>query len=149
MYHALIRRRLRHVFALLSAGNFEPVVAKFAPAFEHTFSGNHPLGGTRRSADAVRQWFARLYRLFPSLSFEIKAIVVSGWPWDTRAAVEWIDRATPADGVPYVNEGMHSVRIRWGRVVRLRAYLDTSIVEETCRRLARAGVTEAAAPPIT
>lgn len=149
MYHAFVRYRLRRVFQQLSEGKYVPLLESFAPSFEHTFAGNHVIGGTRRSIDGMRRWFERLFRLFPSLQFEVKTIAVSGWPWDTVAAVEWVDRATPCDGVPYVNTGMHCVRLRWGRVVSLHAYLDTAVVETTCRRLAANGVGGAAAEPIT
>ena len=75
-------------------------------------------------------------------------MLVRGWPWRTVAIVEWVDRARPADGVPYVNEGTHVLRLSWGRVVGIHAYLDTQKVEEVCERLAEAGIEEAAAPPI-
>jgi ketosteroid isomerase-like protein len=63
-------------------------------------------------------------------------------------AIEWIDRATPPDGVPYVNEGTHVMILRWGRLTYLHAYLDNQRVAEVCDRLGKASMKEAVAPPI-
>ena len=148
MYHFFVRRTFHNMFQQLSAGNWQYAVTRMAPVFEHTFAGEHCLGGTRHTIESFRRWFERLYRLFPNLQFEIHHVAVSGWPWDTTAVAEWTDRATPKDGQPYVNRGVHVVRLRWGRVVSLHAYLDTRLVTETCRRLAEQGIEEAAAAPI-
>ncbi|CAM3125270.1 SnoaL-like domain-containing protein [Sphingomonas antarctica] len=148
MYHAIVRRRVAGLFADLSAGNYETALAGMAPRFEHIFSGTHALGGTRHSTAAMRAWFERLYRLSPDLNFTIKHIAVSGWPADTTVTIEWRDTATLADGSPYVNDGVHVVRMKWGKVVSLHAYLDTEIYAEACRRLAANGFPEAVAPPI-
>jgi ketosteroid isomerase-like protein len=77
----------------------------------------------------MRRWFERLFLLFPGLNFEIKDILVKGWPWNTVVVVEWIDRATTKDGQPYVNEGVHIIRFCLGRLVELHAYLDSQKVE--------------------
>lgn len=114
----------------------------------HSFPGDHALGGVRRTPEGMRRWFKRLYKVFPDLRFEVKGVVVRGWPWDTAVAVEWTDRAATADGVPYVNEGTHFIRLRNGKVTYLHAYLDTQKVAEVCDRLAAGGMAEAAAPPI-
>ena len=148
MYHAIVRRKLRQVFSSLSQGNFEPGLAGLASRFDHVFSGTHALGGTRHTKAGMRRWFERLFLLFPKLDFTIKHIAVCGPPWNTYAMVEWQDAATPADGVPYVNDGTHFLRLRWGKVVSLHAYLDTQVVADTCRRLAEWGLADAAAPPI-
>ncbi len=149
MYHLIVRQQVRKTFAALSRGDYEEVLAGISPNISHTFSGNHPLGGTRHSLSTLRQWFQRLYRLSPQLNFTIKTIVVSGWPWDTDIAVEWVDRAVPADGSDYVNEGVHIIKMRWGKVVYLHAYLDTQLVAALCERLARFGIEEATAVMIT
>lgn len=88
MYKALIRRKLRAVFAGLDCGDFEPTVAGMASPFEHRFAGHHPLGGERHTREGLTAWFQRLMRLTKSLDFEIHHIAVSGWPWDTTAVTE-------------------------------------------------------------
>ncbi len=148
MYHFMVRRIVRRTFGCLNRGDYEAVLKGISPSVTHTFSGTHALGGTRHSIEAMRLWFQRLYRLSPGLGFEIKNIATSGFPWNTTVAVEWVDRATPADGFAYVNEGVHIIKMRWGKVIYLHAYLDTQRVEALCKRLAAYGMEEAMAPPI-
>ena len=148
MYHRIVKNIVLQNFARLSGGDYESMLKGMSPSIIHTFSGQHALGGTRHSVAAMRDWFARLFRLFPGLNFEIRSIAVSGWPWLTTIAVEWTDRATPVDGSSYVNEGMHLIRMRWGKVVYLRAYLDTAVITATLEGLATHGISEALAPPI-
>ncbi|MCT7992065.1 nuclear transport factor 2 family protein, partial [Laspinema olomoucense] len=97
---------------------------------------------------AMRRWFERLFRLNDHLAFDLKHVAVSGGPWDTTAVVEWTDSAQLADGTGYLNTGVHIVRMRWGRIVSLHAYLDTGLFESACRRMVGVGITEAEAAPI-
>ena len=147
-YRHAVEGAVRLAFGRLSKGDYRTMLTACAPDVEHTFSGEHALGGTRHGKEALGRWFGRLYRLFPGLDFEVKRVLVRGWPWRTVAMIEWVDRARPADGSPYVNEGCHVLRFSWGRLVGLHAYLDTQKVEETLDRLARRGIEEASAPPI-
>lgn len=114
----------------------------------HVFPGNHPLGGERHSRDAVVRWFERLDRLFPGHEFTVHHVVSRGWPWDTWVAVQWSAKLRPRTGEPYTNHGAHWLRIRWGKVIGLHAYLDTQRVAEACEAMAQAGVVEAAEAPI-
>lgn len=147
-YHLVVRKVIRRTFNRLSRGEYESVLKGISPSIVHTFSGTHALGGTRHSIEGMRRWFQRLYRLCPELNLEIKTMVVSGFPWNTAIAVEWVDTAKPADGSPYANEGVHIIKMRWGKVVYLHAYLDTQLVEAMCARLTAYGMAEASAPPI-
>jgi len=149
MYHTIIRRIARNAFADLSDRKAGPLLDRCAPDMTHTFAGEHALGGTRHSRDAFRAWLVRLYRLFPELRFHIDDILVAGPPWNTRLAVAWQDRGVAADGVDYENEGVHRLRLKWGRLVGLHAALDTQHLERTLDRMAAAGIDEAAADPIT
>ncbi len=148
MYRFIVERRVRQVFAQLSAGNYESSLAQFPPRIYHFFPGDHALGGVRRTREGMRRWFERLYAIFPGLHFEIRGVLVRGWPWRTTIAIEWTDRATLPDGSRYENEGVHIMQMRWGRVVAFRPYLDTQLVADACERAARAGVSEAMARPI-
>lgn len=105
------------------------------------------MGGERHSRDAVRRWFERLFRLF-DLRFDVRRVLVAGPPWDLLVGVEWIAHVTPKAGEPYVNEGAHIIRIRRGRIVYFHAYEDSQKVADACRRMADAGIEEAAATPI-
>lgn len=148
MYRTFVERKIRKTFRQLSEGNYESSVEEMPPSLYHCFPGDHALGGVRRTPEGMRLWFERLYEIFPNLHFEVKKVVVRGWPWDTTVMIEWVDRATPADGVPYVNEGTHVIRLRNGKLTYLHAYLDTQKVAGVCDRLAAGGMAEAAAPPI-
>jgi ketosteroid isomerase-like protein len=133
---------------LILAADYKYALSGVGNTIEHRFSGDHCLGGTRNSAEAMRRWFDRLFRLFPNLRFEIRSIAASGGPWETNVVVEWTDRATPADGKDYVNSGVHGIRMRWGKVVSIDAYLDTQVLIDTLNRMAVNGIEEAKAPPI-
>lgn len=148
MYHMIVKRRLASVFERLGKGDYEYALSDVGTTIEHHFSGDHCLGGRRTSARAMRQWFERLFRLFPNLRFDIHSIAVSGGPWDTTAVIEWTDRATPADEKDYLNSGVHVIRMRWGKVVSIHAYLDTQVLIDTLNRMAVNGIEEAKAPPI-
>ncbi len=149
MYHAVVKRIARNAFQDLSDRNAEALLDRCSPDMRHTFAGEHALGGTRHSRAAFRAWLDRLYRLFPELQFDIHAILVEGPPWNTRLAISWTDRGVAADGVDYENEGVHLLRLEWGRLTELHAKLDTRHLEHTFDRMAAAGIEEAAAAPIT
>ena len=149
IYHEIVKRKALESFAQLSAGNYEHALQQMAPEFDHFFSGTHALGGRRHSPVTMRRWFERLYRINQTLRFEIQDVSVSGVPWNTAIVIEWVDRALLADGNDtYINQGVHFIRMRWGRVVSLHAYLDTQLWQGACERMARAGVGEAVAAPI-
>ena len=149
MYHFFIHQKIQKVFEQLSRGDFESSLGQIAVgSFEHKFPGNHCLGGTRHTVDGMRRWFKRLFSLFPQLEFEVKDILVKGGPWNTLIAVEWIDRGFTQDGRPYQNYGAHLLRLKWGRLVSIHAYLDSQRIQEECLRMAKAGIKEAAASPI-
>ena len=148
MYHALTKRIARSAFEDLSSRNLEPLLDRCAPDVRHTFSGAHALGGTRHSRRALRRWLERLFRLFPELTFTIRDMMATGPPWNARLAIAWRDQGVAADGVDYENEGIHRLRLEWGRLVELHAKLDTQHLARTLDRMAAAGIDEAAADPI-
>jgi ketosteroid isomerase-like protein len=148
MYKTIAKRKARGVFEALSRGDWESTLGDVAPDVHHVFPGDNAIGGERHSADALRRWFERLYRLIPELEFEVRNVSVKGWPWDMMVAVEWTDHGRAADGVPYRNQGAHWIRLRRGKAVYIHAYLDTEKVTAICRRLSESGFEEAAAEPI-
>jgi len=74
MYHAVVKRIARNAFEDLSDRKVEPLIERAALDLQHTFAGDHALGGTRHSREAFRAWMARLYRLFPELTFTIRDV---------------------------------------------------------------------------
>lgn len=150
MYHAIVRARIRSLFESVNKGDAGPVLAAFAPRFEHRFLGEgHALSGVRTSLSATRQWYERLYRLLPDLHFDTGAIAVSGPPRNTLAIVDWRETNSGTDGVRTYNRGIHAVRLAWGRMTSLHICPDTAGLVATLDRLAAAGNAEAHAPPIT
>jgi ketosteroid isomerase-like protein len=147
MYKWAVSRRVRGVFAALNEGDFTPALKSVADDVHHVFAGDHPLAGERHSADALKRWFERLFRLF-SLDFEIKQVAVSGWPWRTTVVVEWVAHVTPVTGPRYDNHGAHLIGIRWGRIVYIHAYEDSQAVAAAFEQLRQAGVEEAEAAPV-
>ena len=148
-YHRIVERRLRTLFAAISAGNAEPILAAFAPQHEHIFIGSHALGGRRTTLAATRKWYARLLRLMPDIAFQVSRVEVRGPPWDTVALADWTETNSGTDGVRTSNTGTHIVHLRWGKMSRLQILTDTVALQQTLDRLAQTGVAEAQAPPIT
>ena len=147
MYHMILRAKLRRAFRDIDAGRYDKIVPRFAPRHEHAFDGDHALGGTRTSLDSTARWYERLARLFPDLKFTIVGMTSSGWPWDTRAVVEWVDHFT-VDGAPGSNRGVHVFRFAWGRCTSLHVYCDTQKLVTVFDAKARGGLVEALAAPI-
>src|SRR5215207_8670709 len=144
-----VERNVRATFRRVGQRDYEALLEQTAPSVLHVFPGEHALGGTRNTRDALRRWFQRLFLLFPELRFEVKEVAVRGLPWDATVIVQWENRGRACDGRPYTNQGAHVLRLRWGRMIYLHEYLDSQRVAAVCRRLARQGVSEAAAEPVT
>jgi ketosteroid isomerase-like protein len=139
VYHAAVRKVVRRAFAAVSQGDYERVVAAFDDQAALTFAGDHELAGTFKGREAIRDWFERVFRFFPDLKLEPDAILVEGFPWDTRVATRFRARATLPGGSPYQNEGVQLLRLRWGRVLEERLYEDTQAVAKAIQALARSG----------
>jgi ketosteroid isomerase-like protein len=131
MYHAIVERKVRHVFARLGHGDFQPMLDSLAPRFRYRFEGDSPIGGVRTSQGSMRLWWQRMYRLFPGLSFEVRDVVVNGWPWHTRifTLLEFV-KPLP-DGTRYGNVVMQRMVMRWGRLTEIHTLEDT----QRCMRL--------------
>ncbi len=149
MYHAIVEKKVRELFAAVSRGDAEPVLRAFGRRFEHSFLGDTALGGSRTTLAATRLWYERLYRLLPDIQFEIRRIVISGGPWNTLVLAEWKETNSATDGVRTVNFGAHLLQLRWGRATQLLICPDTVGLKLTLDRLAAGGVAEAHATPIT
>jgi ketosteroid isomerase-like protein len=150
VYQAIVRSKVRSLFDAVSRGDAGPVLAAFAPSFEHRFLGEaHALGGARTTLASTREWYARLYRLLPDIAFVLDRIAVSGPPWNTTVIVDWTESNSGTDGVRTWNRGVHVAHLRWGRVTRLVICPDTTGLVATLDRLFANGTDEAHAAPIT
>jgi hypothetical protein len=93
------RSQIKKLFAELNKGNYEPILGTCATTFEHWFVGkSHALAGHRTSMAVMRSWYARLFKIFPNIQFELHQVLVTGWPWNTVVAVEWSDYYTLLNG---------------------------------------------------
>jgi ketosteroid isomerase-like protein len=149
MYHAIVRRISRQMFEKVAAQDYEPLLKGCRPDVHHRFGGEHALGGERHSREALGRWFERLGLLTPTLAFRVTDVWVKGLPHDTVAVIRWEATQEPLDGVPYLNRGVHVIRMRWGKAVSIDANENSQLVADYLDRLAARGVEEAAAAPIT
>lgn len=120
------------------------------PDVHHRVSGTHALGGERRGKQAVRQWFERMGRVFPTLRITLDEVWIVGWPWNTTVFARW--RATEAlrDGRSlYENRGLHVFNLKWGKVRALEEYFDSQAADRALAVQAGTGIDEAAAEPMT
>jgi ketosteroid isomerase-like protein len=147
-YHAIVRTAVRRAMADLSAGKTETAAQQFRRDATFCFSGDHALGGELHGRDDIGAWFARLRRLFPSLTLTPLEIVVNGGPWATTVATRFRVRATLPGGEQYANEGMQFVRLRWAAIVEDRLYEDTARLCAALRSIADAGQPEALSSPL-
>jgi ketosteroid isomerase-like protein len=149
----IVARKIRASWREVQRRNPGVVVDQFAPSFEYRFVGEHALGGVRRTRASQLAWFERLFRVFPSIEFTLRDVIVTGPPWRTRAAV-LLDVRIPGergyteDERVWRNEIMQTVELRWGRITRIVTMTDTQREVALLTRLARAGMTEASAAPI-
>ena len=127
--------------------DYETLLEQTAPSVLHVFLETTHLAG-RATQRLLAALVRELFVLFTELHFEVKEVAVRGLPWDAAVMVQWENQGRACDGQPYANQGAHVLRLRGGRVVYLHEYLDSQRVAAVCLRLARQGVSEAAAEPI-
>jgi ketosteroid isomerase-like protein len=148
MYHSIVRGQIVALFDAVGRGDAKPVLDGFAPRFVHRFLGRSAMGGARHSLAATKAWYERLYRLLPGIRFDITAIQVAGPPWNSVAVVDWRESNEGADDIRTENFGCHIAHLRWRKMTSLTICPDTAGLAATLDRLAAAGFSEAAAPPI-
>lgn len=145
MYQLIAKQKVRAGFAQISRGDFEPLLAQFAPDIHFRFVGDHALTLDTHNREQVRAWFQRVHRIFPGLKLEAKAIRVSGFPWNMVVMTHWQVSDTLADGTPYRNEGFQWLRIRMGKVVEDYLIEDTQKLVEILGKVQALGNVEAGA----
>jgi ketosteroid isomerase-like protein len=101
-------RNVRATFHRVGQGDYEALLEQVAPSVLHIFPGDHALGGTRHTRDALWQWFERLSLLFPELHFEVKEVTVQGWPWNATVMVQWENQGRHGTDSPTRTKGRTS-----------------------------------------
>lgn len=109
MFRSIVRRRYRKAWAAMNAHDYEAILAQVASTFEIEFIGDTSLGASRRTREAMRQWFQRFFRLFSDARFELRDMAVDGWPWNTRIFGSFAIHATLL-GQPHNNVFIQSCR---------------------------------------
>jgi ketosteroid isomerase-like protein len=148
VYHAIVRRRVRGIFGHLSQQNQAAMVDGLAATFTYRFVGDSALSGIRTTTDEMHAWWARLFRLFPEATFDVRRVAASGWPWDTTIATHVVISGTRADGQPFENEFVQLATLAWGKLTDILTMEDTARLAVNLAELAAAGVPEADAAPI-
>jgi ketosteroid isomerase-like protein len=148
MYHTIVKRVATKNFERVNTHEYGAILKDCAADIHHRFGGEHALGGERRDRDALGRWFERLGRLFPTLKLTVRGMWVKGWPHNTTIIIRWVATQTLPDGTPYVNHGVHVIRMRWGKVVDIDANEDSQLVAETLKSFGVNGIEEALAEPI-
>lgn len=149
-YHLIVKNNIRNGFNGVDEHNFNTLADHCAPDIYHRFAGEHSLGGERHDADTFVAWLQRVERVLPDLRLTITDITVSGLPNNTTAVARWNAHATLADGgQPYVNHGLHFIRLRWFKIVYMDVYQDSQLLAAALKRQSTHGIPEATAAPIT
>ena len=153
MYHAIVKHKIRAIFARINAGDWQAMTSGLAPRFSYRFVGDTPLGGTRSTQASMALWWERLFRLLPDAQFAPQVIVSDGWPWRTTVMTDVrISGLVPGpDGtgqVPYQNEFTRMMTLKWGKITRVLTLEDTQRFARLLPHLAAAGIADADAPPI-
>jgi ketosteroid isomerase-like protein len=129
MYGWLVKQVSRAVATRVAQGDASLLNRFTAERVRFRFPGQHPFAADVSTRAEVEQWWARFAHFRPK--FEIHDAIASGPPWNIRACLYFTDQiGDPADGTPYVNEGVCLFRIRWWKVVEERVFLDTQAVAE-------------------
>jgi ketosteroid isomerase-like protein len=153
MYKTIVKRRIRSLFAEANRGNWQVIVDSLNPTFTYRFIGDTPLGGTRNKKSSMQDWFRRIYRLVPDAKLTPQTIVVDGMPWNTQIMTYvkfsgTLPSVEGAKGVPYENEVMQLMQLKWGRIHSVLTIEDTQRFVNILPLLSRAGIAEANAAPI-
>ncbi|NUT94832.1 MAG: nuclear transport factor 2 family protein [Saccharothrix sp.] len=134
MYHAIVRAKVRGLWARIADGDHGAAVRLAAPDVRFRFVGDAPPAASFTGRDAFDQWFRDLLHLFPGIRLTPTEVIARGWPWDTTVVTRFRVEATLADGTPYRNEGVQWVRLRWGRMVDDYVLEDTARLADAVRR---------------
>lgn len=115
------------VFRRLEEGNGNAFFESVADDVDWTVMGTHPLAGHYRSrAEFLEQTFGRLKQRLPEgAQLHVTHLMTSG-DW---AVVELESRAVAPDGFRFDNTYCWLARFVDGKIVQVRAYLDSALVQ--------------------
>jgi len=68
IYSHIVEKSIRRSFDDVNNHRWDDAVKALSPNVHHRVSGVHALEGERRGRQAVRRWFERMGRVFPTLT---------------------------------------------------------------------------------
>ena len=124
----LTSARVRQIFAHLEAGSGDRFFDHVADNVDWTVEGTHPLAGRYLSkTDFYANTFARLNKILPGgTQLRVQTVLIDG-NW---AVVELRSHATATNGMRFDNRYCWLVRFEDERIVEVRAYLDSALVQK-------------------
>lgn len=119
--------QVRRAFTALEAGDGSHFFDHVAADVDWTVEGTHPLAGRYHTKQELRQrTFDRLSRVLPGgAHLRVTHVLLSG-DW---AVVELESRTTARNGLPFDNHYCWLTRFEGGKIVEVRAYLDSALVQ--------------------
>jgi uncharacterized protein len=126
------KQDVKSLFARLEQGDGAKFFEHVADDVDWTVEGTHPLAGRYRSKqDFVAGTFAKLAKVLPEgTQLSTQNILVDG-DW---AIVELRSMATARNGMRFDNHYCWLCRFAGGKIVEVRAYLDSWLVGELFRQ---------------
>ena len=122
MYRWIVGRIARRLIAQTVAGNPTWTLRMADEGVHFVFPGDSSFAADTRDKPSLASWLDRFASLRPD--YELEDVLVAGPPWNTRVAMRFHDRI----GADYENDGMHYLKMRWGKLVYDRVFLDTQTV---------------------
>lgn len=118
--------RVREIFTGLESGDGAAFFEHVANNVDWTVEGTHPLAGHYFSKEAfIEGTFAKLAKVLPQgAELQVEHVIVQ----DDQAAVELRSLATAKNGMRFDNRYCWVVYFQAGKIVRVRAYLDSAMV---------------------
>jgi ketosteroid isomerase-like protein len=149
IYSSIVEKLVRKTFLAVQNHDYEEVLAGVSSkGLTHRFAGPNALGGIRHDKEALGLWFKRVGTVLPDLKFEVTNVIVHGAPWNTTVVARWVAACDLKNGEPYVNPGIHVIKLRWGKAYDFDVYEDTLAVTVGLEKQAKSGIAEASAPQI-
>jgi ketosteroid isomerase-like protein len=124
MMSIIFRAFMRRIYRDISAGRLGLVRRLTADDVTFVFPGTSSFGGTYHGKVELLAWLERFAALHPRI--DVLDAAASGPPWNMRVAVRFDD----AIGDDYHNNVLEMFWMRWGKLHRLEAFLDTTRITD-------------------
>jgi ketosteroid isomerase-like protein len=138
IYSQIVEKLVRKTFLAVQNHDYEAVLNGISSNnLTHRFAGPNSLGGIRHDKEALGRWFKR-----------VGTVLVHGGPRNTTVVARWVATCKLENGEPYVNPGIHVIKLRWGKAYDFDVYEDTFAVTAGLEEQSKSGIVEASAPQI-